>query len=106
MRKHKSTSPDAIRPSISSLGRGSRDCKFAGRQSPSYSKRLLVAFLEFWLLLGSALAGVIAQVSRDIPEALLGDVRQALHDHVDDDGLAFPIEAHVVGARRRGLRAG
>jgi len=55
---------------------------------------------------GSALAGLVAQVSPDIPEALLGDVRQALHNHADDEGVAFPIEAHVVIARPPGPRAG
>ena len=55
---------------------------------------------------GSALAGLVAQVSPEIPEALLGDVRQALHNHVDDEGVAFPIEAHVVTARPPGPRAG
>jgi len=54
---------------------------------------------------GSALAGLVAQVSPDIPEALLADVRQELHNHVDDEGVAFPIEAHVVAARRPGSRA-
>ena len=54
---------------------------------------------------GSALAGLVAQVSPDIPEALLGDVRQELHNHVDDEGVAFPIEAHVVAARSPGSRA-
>lgn len=48
---------------------------------------------------GSALAGLVAQVGEDIPEALLGDVRRALRNHGDDEGVAFPIEAHLVTAR-------
>jgi SAM-dependent methyltransferase len=54
---------------------------------------------------GSALEGLVAQVRTEIPEALLGDVRQALRHYIDNEGLAFPIEAHVVTARP-GPRAG
>ena len=76
-----------IRPAVKSL-------RFA---SPEDFVRRYVA--------GSALVGLVAQVSPDIPEALLGDVRQGLRDYIDNEGLAFPIEAHVVTARP-GPRAG
>lgn len=47
---------------------------------------------------GSPLAGPFAQVRDDARNALLDDIRRGLQDCANDEGVAFPIEAHLVVA--------
>lgn len=48
---------------------------------------------------GSPLASHVAQVDKAIREAVIKDVGAALGSYVDDEGLAFPIEGHLVLAQ-------
>ncbi len=48
----------------------------------------------------SPLAGPVGQASDEARMALIGDVSAALESSVDDDGLVFPLETHVVVAHR------
>jgi ubiquinone/menaquinone biosynthesis C-methylase UbiE len=47
---------------------------------------------------GSPLAGPVAQVSEEARNALLEDMRSGLREYGNTEGLAFPIEAHLVTA--------
>ncbi len=49
---------------------------------------------------GSPLAGPFAQVREDARNALLDDIRRGLRDYENNEGVAFPIEAHLVAARK------
>jgi ubiquinone/menaquinone biosynthesis C-methylase UbiE len=49
---------------------------------------------------GSPLAGHVAQVGDEARAALLVDTASALASYVTAEGLAFPIEAHLVSARK------
>lgn len=48
----------------------------------------------------SPLAGPISRLSAEVRSRLIRDLDGALHDHVDDEGVVFPIEAYVALARR------
>jgi ubiquinone/menaquinone biosynthesis C-methylase UbiE len=48
----------------------------------------------------SWLAGVTGELQDDIRAALIADVTSALHLYTDDEGVAFPMEAHVAVAHR------
>jgi SAM-dependent methyltransferase len=45
-----------------------------------------------------ASTSVFAQVSEEARRVLIGEVSVALRSYVDDEGLAFPVEAHVAVA--------
>ena len=47
---------------------------------------------------GSPLATHVAAVSDDVREMLIREVTAAMQAHVNDDGLAFPIEGHIAVA--------
>jgi ubiquinone/menaquinone biosynthesis C-methylase UbiE len=51
-------------------------------------------------LLASRLAGAVAQVPDDDREALVESARAALSPYVDTDGLALPMESHLLIASR------
>ena len=46
----------------------------------------------------SPLAGPLSELTGDAREALIRDFTDALRPHADDDGVAFPMETHVVTA--------
>lgn len=48
---------------------------------------------------GSPLAGPVAQTSEDARNALLDEMRRGLQEYENDEGVAFPIETHLVSAR-------
>lgn len=48
----------------------------------------------------SPLARAIAALDDNTREAMLADVSEALSGHVDDDGIAYTIESHIVLAVR------
>lgn len=48
----------------------------------------------------SPLAGPFAALAGDVREALAGDLGHALRAHSDDEGVVFPMQAHVVTALR------
>lgn len=48
----------------------------------------------------SPLAAPLSQLSDEVRAALISDIATALRSYRDDDGVAFPIEAHVAVARR------
>jgi SAM-dependent methyltransferase len=45
-------------------------------------------------------ASAIAALDDTVRTAILGDVRTSLHAYLDDDGLAAPLDFHVVTARK------
>ncbi|MGY3576932.1 methyltransferase domain-containing protein [Bradyrhizobium sp. USDA 4504] len=47
---------------------------------------------------GSPLSGHVAKVSDETRRALVSEVEDALTSHVADDGLKFPIKAHLASA--------
>jgi hypothetical protein len=49
---------------------------------------------------GSPLAGPVSQADDNARSALLHEVSTALQPYMSRDGLAFPIEAHLVTGRR------
>lgn len=49
---------------------------------------------------GSPLAGPFAQVREDVRKTLLDEIRRSLRDRENVAGVAFPIEAHLVAARK------
>ena len=49
---------------------------------------------------GSPLAAHVAKISDDARAALVVDTASALASYVTDEGLAFPIEAHLASARK------
>lgn len=51
-------------------------------------------------LLASRLAGAVAQVADDDRAALVESARAALSPYVDTEGLALPMESHLVVAHR------
>jgi ubiquinone/menaquinone biosynthesis C-methylase UbiE len=51
-------------------------------------------------VVASALAGTVIQVTEDALSAVIADVSAALQSYVDDDGLSFPMEAHLTAARK------
>ena len=53
-----------------------------------------------WEAASSPLAGPLSALSPGTREALVADVSAAIADRVDDDGVLFPQETHVVLARR------
>ncbi len=52
----------------------------------------------------SPLAGHVVQASTPARQALIDDVSAALQPWVDDEGVAFPIEAHIAVACRQDTR--
>ena len=50
--------------------------------------------------LGGRLANAVSTLSDETRTALVAALHKALEPHVGPDGLAFPMEAHVVVARR------
>lgn len=46
------------------------------------------------------MASHVAQVDEKARDELIRDVSTALGNYVDDEGLAFPIEAHLALARK------
>jgi hypothetical protein len=48
---------------------------------------------------GSPLAIHVAAVDDAVREALVRDVTAAMQAHLNDDGLAFPIEGHIAVAQ-------
>jgi hypothetical protein len=55
-------------------------------------------FIEYQL--GGRLANAVSTLSDEIRTALVAALRKAFEPYVGPDGLAFPMEAHVVLARR------
>ena len=55
-------------------------------------------FIEYQL--GGRLANAVSTLSDETRTALVAALHKALEPHVGPDGLAFPMEAHVVVARR------
>ena len=53
-----------------------------------------------WEAAASPLAGPLSALSPETRAALIDDVAAAIADRVDDDGVVFPQETHVVLARR------
>jgi len=49
---------------------------------------------------GSPLSGHVAKVSDEARATLVSEVSDALMSYVADDGLKFPIKAHLASARR------
>jgi hypothetical protein len=49
-------------------------------------------------LSATPVAGVVATLDEPTRAAILREVETSLQDYLDDDGLAAPIEAHVVVA--------
>jgi ubiquinone/menaquinone biosynthesis C-methylase UbiE len=49
---------------------------------------------------GSPLSGHVAKVSDEARAALIGEVSDALASRLGDDGLTFPIEAHLARAKK------
>lgn len=49
---------------------------------------------------GSPLAALFAQATEDARNALLDDVDKRLRGYASNEGVSFPIEAHLVAARR------
>ncbi|MBI3301647.1 MAG: hypothetical protein HYZ72_06170 [Deltaproteobacteria bacterium] len=62
--------------------------------SPEEFVRRLVAAVPL-----AGLADAVARVDVDARAALIGDVSAALRSYVDDEGLAVPMESHVVVAQ-------
>jgi hypothetical protein len=50
---------------------------------------------------GSPLSGHVAKVSDEIRGTLVSKVEDALMSYVADEGLRFPIKAHLASARKR-----
>jgi SAM-dependent methyltransferase len=48
----------------------------------------------------SPLAGQIRALSSDVRKALIGDLREALREYTDDEGIVFPSETYLVVAHR------
>jgi SAM-dependent methyltransferase len=48
----------------------------------------------------SPLAGPLSALGPDVREALVRDFTEALRPHTDDEGVAFPMETHIVTAIR------
>ena len=48
----------------------------------------------------SPLAGPLGSLDRDVREALLRDVEEALRDYTDDRGVVIPLDSHVLVAHR------
>jgi len=49
---------------------------------------------------GSPLSGHVSKVSDETRAALISDVCDALTSNVAQDGLAFPIKAHLASAKK------
>ena len=50
-------------------------------------------------LAATPLAGAVAALAVSAREALLSDISEALRAYRDDEGVAVPLEAHVVVAQ-------
>lgn len=48
----------------------------------------------------SPLSEPIGNVKQGVREALVQDVRDALREYIDDDGVVFPMEPYVLTAHR------
>lgn len=48
----------------------------------------------------SPLAGPLGALSREVRDALIRDVGEALREHADDEGVVLPMETYLVTARR------
>lgn len=48
----------------------------------------------------SPLARPLDTLERDVREALVRDAETKLREYMDNDGIVFPMETHVVVARR------
>jgi SAM-dependent methyltransferase len=57
------------------------------------------AFVHYQVA-GSPLANHVAQVGEAVQQALVQEVSAAMPAYMDDAGLAFPIEAHIVIAEK------
>ena len=57
------------------------------------------AFVQYQVA-GSPLANHVAEVSEAVRQALLQEVSAAMAAYIDDAGLAFPIEAHIIIAEK------
>ncbi|MDJ0707075.1 MAG: class I SAM-dependent methyltransferase [Leptolyngbyaceae cyanobacterium MO_188.B28] len=53
-------------------------------------------------LAATPVASAFAALDDKVRSAILNDIRMSLHDYLDDDGLAAPLNFHVVTARRNG----
>ena len=51
-------------------------------------------------LSATPVAGVVAKLDEPTRAAILQEVKTSLQPHLDDDGLAAPIEAHVLVAKK------
>jgi hypothetical protein len=56
------------------------------------------AFVRYQVA-GSPLASHVAEVDEAARQALVREVSAATQAYVNDEGLAFPIEGHIVIAR-------
>lgn len=45
---------------------------------------------------GSPLAGHVTEANQSVKEAVVREVRGAMQAYVNDEGVAFPIEGHLV----------
>jgi ubiquinone/menaquinone biosynthesis C-methylase UbiE len=51
-------------------------------------------------LSATPVAGMVAKLDEPTRAAILEEVKTSLHPYIDDDGLAAPIEAHVILANK------
>jgi hypothetical protein len=56
------------------------------------------AFVRYQVA-GSPLATHVAQADDAVREALIREVTEAMQSYLNDDGLAFPIEAQIAVAQ-------
>ena len=49
----------------------------------------------------SPLADLLGSLDRDVREALLADVEEALHNYLDDQGIVVPLDSHVLITQRQ-----
>ncbi|WP_227354128.1 class I SAM-dependent methyltransferase [Haladaptatus salinisoli] len=48
----------------------------------------------------SPLSEPLGNIEPDVREALIEEVRNALEDYIDDEGIVFPMESHLLTAQR------
>jgi hypothetical protein len=51
-------------------------------------------------LSATPVAGMVAKLDEPTRAAILEEVKTSLQPYIDDDGLAAPIEAHVILANK------
>jgi hypothetical protein len=49
---------------------------------------------------GSPLAGHVAQTDDPVRDAIVADVTIAMQTYVNDEGVSFPIEGHILAAKK------